>query len=120
MKIFVCNAFSLSMLDAEVQRSEHFRAPVPCGGDGSSESARNWLAAKIMKGAEILSAVGHEDTAAVFSNLLGRPIAVNRISVKLDIGDETNIALIGQLQGPRLPTGATELPTGASIEWWLV
>lgn len=29
-------------------------------------------------------------------------------------------ALIGQYIGPRLPEGATELPAGATIEWWLV
>jgi hypothetical protein len=121
MKIFICNALSLSMLDSKAQRRRPGdavfgspRTPVPCG-DGSSAAARAWLAA--CKGAEIVSAVGHEDTAGLFSALLGFPVSVNRISVKLT---DDSIALIGQLQGSRLPAGATELPEGASIEWWLV
>jgi hypothetical protein len=87
MKIFICNALSLSMLDSKAQRRRPGdavfgspRTPVPCG-DGSSAAARAWLAA--CKGAEIVSAVGHEDTAGLFSALLGFPVSVNRISVKL-------------------------------------
>lgn len=65
----------------------------------------------------VTSAIGHADTAAILSNLLGVDLEVNRVSVKLDVGCH---ALIGQYVGPRLPEGDTDLPEGARIEWWLV
>lgn len=61
------------------------------------------------------SAVGHADTAAVFSGLLGVSVPMNRVTVKAEGG-----LLIGQMSGPRLPEGATKLPEGAEIQWWLV
>lgn len=67
--------------------------------------------------ADLESAVGHDDTAAVFSGLLGIAVATNRASVMLCAGDS---ALIGQYRGPRLPEGAKTLPEGAAIQWLLV
>lgn len=58
--------------------------------------------------AELESAVGHADTAAV----LGVPM--NRISVKLHKGD---VAYIAQLVGGRLPEGSTTLPEGFSFKF---
>ena len=43
---------------------------------------------------------------------------MNRVSVKLDNPDLH--AIIGQYSGPRLEEGATELPEGARIEWWII
>ncbi|HHO52495.1 MAG TPA: DUF1874 domain-containing protein [Deltaproteobacteria bacterium] len=63
------------------------------------------------------SCVGHEDTAAVLSTLLGRPVEVRRVTVKLEGGDEL---LVAQLDGPRLPAGARTLPAGARFRWFLV
>ncbi len=63
------------------------------------------------------SAVGHADTAAVFSSQLGVTVPTNRITVALNQGD---VVLVGQYRGPRLPEGATTLPEGASISWCLV
>lgn len=65
----------------------------------------------------IESAVGHEDTAAVFSSQLGLEIKPNRITVSLKRGD---MILVGQYKGPRLPEGTKTLPEGAVIEWLLV
>ena len=61
-----------------------------------------------------VSVVGHADTAALFSSLLGREIAVNRISVSLKSGDTL---IVGQYSGPRLPEGTSTLPEGAAITW---
>jgi hypothetical protein len=111
MTIYICNAFSLSMLDREAQAiGPDRRTPTPV----TLEEAR-----EIVKRAteEIVSAVGHTDTAKIFTEKLGYKIEPNRISFKLDIFDT---ALIGQYVGPRLPEGATTLPEGATIEWWLV
>ena len=73
------------------------------------------------------SAVGHADTAALFSALLGREIGFNRISIPSDFfGDVNgrvpynNQILAGVYSGPRLPEGSTTLPEGASIQWVLV
>ena len=64
-----------------------------------------------------VSAVGHADTAAVFSSVLGVEIPCNRATVALKDGD---VALVGQYSGPRLPEGATTLPEGATIKWLVV
>jgi hypothetical protein len=57
------------------------------------------------------SCIGHPDTAKV----LGLPF--NRESISLEIGD---MLLVAQLQGGRLPEGATELPEGFSFRYFAV
>ena len=64
-----------------------------------------------------VSAVGHADTAAVFSSVLGVEIPCNRATVALKEGDA---ALVGQYSGPRLPEGCSSLPEGATIKWLVV
>jgi hypothetical protein len=68
-------------------------------------------------GTDFKSVVGHKDTAAVFSTILGVPVVCNRETVTLYPGDS---AIIGQYSGPRLQEGATSLPTGAAIKWLFV
>lgn len=63
------------------------------------------------------SAVGHPDTAIVFSSQVGVEISQSRVTVKLEPGDRM---IVGQYRGPRLEAGATELPPDAMIEWCLV
>lgn len=63
------------------------------------------------------SAVGHADTAAILSGLLGTVVPMERRTVQLQPGET---ALVGQYSGPRLPEGATTLPAGATITWLLV
>ena len=76
----------------------------------SQEEAKTLAAAAV-------SAVGHADTANVFSGVLGVNVPANRATVILK-KDET--ALVGQYIGPRLPEGALALPEGATIKWLLV
>lgn len=66
---------------------------------------------------DVPSAVGHTDTAAVFTTVLGLPVSTARVTVQLVAGDQV---LVGQYSGPRLPEGATQLPEGATIKWVLV
>ena len=99
--LYLCNAFSLSMLDRRDRRT-----PIPI------DDPRRFL-----EGRDFVSAVGHAETATIFAQILGVPVALNRVSVKLG---ENDAALIGQYVGPRLPEGATTLPEGARIEWWLI
>ena len=117
-KLIICNAFSLSMLDRVQQMGRDardcVRVPRPVSGRALAEFCLLMLDGEI----EWESAVGHADTAAVFSKELGLPILANRVSVKLT--DPETRALVGQYVGPRLPEGATRLPEGATIEWWLV
>ena len=87
MKTFLLNAFSLQMLD-------EFPAKV------SIEEIPS------IDGMDLVSAIGHADTAAV----LGVPL--NRVNVKLHKGDT---AVVAQLQGGRLPEGSTTLPEGFSF-----
>lgn len=99
--MLILNAFSLNMIvgDADVSVREISQA----------------TAAGLATGC--VSAVGHADTAAVFSTVLGVTVPCNRATVALKEGD---IALVGQYSGPRLPEGATSLPEGAAIKWVVV
>ena len=99
--MYILNAFSLNMIvgDADVSVREVSRA----------------MAASLA--ANCPSAVGHADTAAVFSSVLGVTVPCNRATVALKDGD---LALVGQYSGPRLPEGATTLPEGATIKWLVV
>lgn len=60
------------------------------------------------------SSVGHADTAAVYSDVLGIEVPTVRSTVSLKKGDNL---VIGQYRGPRLPEGAHKLPEGATIQW---
>ena len=99
--MYLLNAFSLNMLnkDANVLVRQV-----------SLETARSL--AKIAT-----SVVGHADTAAVFSDVLGVPVDCNRVGVTLGHRD---MALVGQYTGLRLAEGATTLPEGATIKWIVV
>ena len=99
--MFILNAFSLNMLvgNADVIVREVSQKVAASLADACT------------------SAVGHADTAAVFSSVLGVEIPCNRATVALKEGD---VALVGQYSGPRLPEGATTLPEGATIKWLIV
>lgn len=60
------------------------------------------------------SCVGHPDTAALFTEVIGIQVPFARITVALKSGDT---AIIGQYRGPRLPEGCHILPEGATIQW---
>ena len=62
------------------------------------------------------SVVGHADTAAVISGLLGVDVAYNRVAVTLEKGDTI---LVAQVNG-RLPEGCTTLPEGVRLDWCTV
>ena len=72
---------------------------------------------KEIKEAEIISAVGHPDTAAVISDLLGKEVPANRISISLEKGD---VLYVAQLLGGRLPEGCKSLPEGFQMKFYKV
>lgn len=98
--LYVANAFSLQMIDI-CKETTVVVVPVDDPKD-------------VVAGREFTSAVGHADTANLFSGLLGVDVPAQRVNVKLTVEDTL---LVGQYVGPRLPEGATTLPEGASIIW---
>ena len=92
--MFILNAFSLNMIVGNA--------------DIAVREITKDVAASLA--ADCTSAVGHADTAVVFSSVLGVPVPCNRATVVLKDGD---LALVGQYSGPRLPEGAT-------IKWLVV
>ncbi len=59
--------------------------------------AREWYSA------DVISTIGYEETASALSLLLGHPVAVNRITIKMNVGDE---ALVFRLV---LPPGSPRI-----------
>lgn len=99
-KVFIANAFSLQMLSCEQSHDLH-----------------TWQMTKRQVGAffaetEVVSAIGHQDLAAVVSEELGINVPCNRINVRLEKGDTL---IVAQLLGGRLPEGTTRLPEGFQI-----
>jgi len=105
--IYLVNAFSLNMLDINGPvELEVF--PLQTEDDVLDMLAtyRNFT-----------SAIGHKETADVISNMFSINIEHNRATVKLSKND---VAIVAQYRGPRLEEGATELPKGAEIKFYLV
>ena len=102
--IIITNAFSINMLTSST--NVNFERI-------STETARTF----IKEADDIISAIGHADTAHIVGDILGIEVEPNRMSVQLT-SDET--LLVAQYTGPRLPEGATTLPEGAVINFWLV
>ena len=98
MKKYLTNAFSIQMLSgsATVRFEEIDVTEVPT---------------------DVVSAVGHADTAAVLTNILGFEVPMNRVSVSLD---EFTELFVAQLVGGRLPEGSTSLPEGFKFKFFRV
>jgi len=101
--LYIANAFSLSMLTSEYAMVTIESKPDVYFDFNQYDT--------------IVSCVGHEDTAKLFSQLLGRDVPMARINVQLKLDDSM---LVGQLVGGRLPEGSTSLPEGVTIVWKLV
>lgn len=113
-RIYIANAFSLSMLngmDSAEVRVDRL--------DGPDHVCQLIHGARTYGGCAIVSAVGHADTANLFSNLLGVEIQARRESITID-GISDDFLIVGQYSGPRLPEGAKMLPEGAKVVWYQV
>ena len=106
-KIVIANAFSLNMLDLEVGITNLQVCP----------TTPEFIREDVEAAGGFTSIVGHADTAAVFSSLLGLDVPCNRTTFHLEEGVTL---FVGQYKGPRLPEGATTLPEGAKVEWAMV
>lgn len=89
---FLLNAFSIQMLD----------------GDATVIFSQ---VDSLPNKADLTSAIGHADTAAVLG------VSCNRINVSLHKGD---VAYVAQLVGGRLPEGSTTLPEGFAFKYFKV
>lgn len=98
--LYLANAFSLQMVAAEATITV---TPAEAGE-----------VAAALKGAAHTLAVGHADTAAVVSGLLGMPVPAARVNIALEPGD---VLYVAQVMGGRLPEGATTLPEGFRMEF---
>ena len=106
-KIVIANAFSLNMLTLEVGVTDLQVCP----------TSPEFIREEIEAAGGFTSIVGHADTAALFSSILGLDVPCNRATFQLKEGVTL---FVGQYKGPRLPEGATTLPEGAKVEWAMV
>ena len=97
-KAYLGNAFSLQML--------------PSDGTVSVETDK---ADDIP--VDVVSCIGHTDTANVLSDIFEMEIPVNRMSVTLHEGD---VLYVAQIIGGRLPEGSTTLPKGFAFKFMKV
>ena len=97
-KIFLGNAFSLQMLNVDAATSVQVEPAT------LEEVAKSGFE----------SVVGHQDTANVLATMLGVPVPMNRVSLKLD---NNTVLYVAQVIGGRLPEGATTLPEGTQIKF---
>lgn len=106
--LYVCNAFSLNMINP----SENGGRMVATIQVMSMDTIRHLLS---FGGWE--SYVGHADTANVFSDELEIEVPMNRGNLVVTASDEL---IVGQYNGPRLAEGTKVLPEGATIVWFSV
>lgn len=100
----LCNAFSLQMLNLNEESNIKIK-PV------TVEQVKEILEDGFV------SAIGHEDTANVLSDILEISIPCNRINISLEKGDTI---IVAQFVGGRLPVGATKLPDNLKLKFLLV
>lgn len=105
MTVYISNAISIGMF------------PVDQSVDVRIKPARIEYIQELFDQVEVISAVGHASTAAVISDQIGYIVESNRINVELTIDD---CLIVAQYVGPRLPEGATTLPDGAEIRYFVV
>ena len=124
--IYIVNAFSLNMLSpfriagygwdrrpGDLEEAPDYGPVFTNVRIKTIRDPRAWLVENEQED-EVVSAVGHADTARLFSNILGRNVPAERRTVALG---EDDMLLLGQYVGPRLPEGSTTLPEGAAVYW---
>jgi hypothetical protein len=125
------NALSLNMYDADslfpvtekISCEKAKELLFPCHCDSGEYSLSPLSRARRLENPEITqlnnceSCIGHADTAKVLSSILEMDIPTNRVTVQLKQNEK---CIVAQYIGPRLPEGATMLPEGAEIRFYLV
>lgn len=96
--LYLSNAFSLQMLDVTKASTVSIKP----------------ISIDAVKTAGFVSAVGHPDTAMVLTDMLGKDVPCNRVSIKLTPYDTL---IVAQIIGGRLPAGTTKLPDGFKMQF---
>lgn len=96
--LYLANALSLQMLDTTKATTISIK---PISIDD-------------IKTAGFVSVVGHPDTAAVLTDMLGKKVKCNRASITLK---PTDTLIVAQIVGGRLPAGTTKLPDGFKLQF---
>lgn len=107
--ITLCNAFSLNMLDCDFCDINIQKVSV--------DYVNNFI--NFIKNDYVQNAIGHKETDVLVRNMLNNeniPVG-ERMNVTLE---ELNYLVVAQYKGPRLPEGATQLPEGARIEFFVI
>lgn len=105
-RTIIANAFSINMLE----------------GSGTVKFTKVdvehvWKYFTYVAYGELECAIGHDDLAHLVSKELELNLKANRVSVTLGKDD---MLIVAQYKGSRLPEGATELPSGATIDYYMV
>lgn len=103
--MIITNAFSIQMLDTSK----------PLHTVSFKETPVDDIKELILKNG-VSSAIGHADTASVLSHMLGLEIPANRVNIQLN----NDPIIVAQIIGGRLPEGATTLPEGIKIKFFVV
>ena len=107
VRIYIANAFSLQMIQSAAAKIAVSKV--------TAEYVKEYLYGRW---AEVVSAIGHADTARVVAGLLESDrVTANRINVTIQPDD---LLIVAQVTGGRLPEGATELPDGVSLQFYFV
>lgn len=114
MKKYLVNALSINMFNSAINAEKERLKDTEW--QGSIYPVIEIISAKDIPN-DIISAIGHADTANILSGILGFHVEQNRISV--DLGDK-DVLYIAQYIGPRLQEGSTTLPEGAHFEFFRV
>lgn len=97
--MYITNAFSINMVK------------------GNNTVSMEEIGSEEVQKMELVSAIGHDDTAAVVSNILGKDLKESRITLTLAPGTEI---IVAQLRGERLPKGSTKLPDNCELKFYKV
>lgn len=96
--LYLSNALSLQMLDTTKATTVSIK---PISIDD-------------IKTAGFVSVVGHPDTAAVLTDMLGKKVKCKKASITLK---PTDTLIVAQIVGGRLPAGTTKLPDGFKLQF---
>ena len=69
------------------------------------------------------NAIGHPTTDAIVADYFCKDALAVECGCRMNVqfpAPGVDALIVAQYRGPRLPEGATELPPGAKLEFWLV
>lgn len=116
MRLLILNAFSINMFNDDMKNNVV----------SFDKTGTHWIKKLVIEatkeGVEIVNGIGHKETCSIIMDML-----LPEVTIPLPTSDRPNVVLekddivaVAQYRGPRLLEGATSLPEGAMLEWWLI